>query len=133
MLLFKKIQYKIVKFVFQRRYKYFEYPFDSAEKQIRKMTLEEKESYYLSAKKFKESKVFEIEFKNIVKTFYQELATKASSDVEVAGYRLSLLFIQRLEQRLNDISNEYDIIIKSISGYKKYENNNEKNKDSKKS
>ena len=98
---------KIVENEFSRQFKYFSYPFEKADEQLRKMTELERQKYLQDIHTFVESAAYKAETQEIVRLFYQELATKPLNNIETTGYRLALIAIKRLDERLLYLNQEY--------------------------
>lgn len=105
----KKINYWIIRKIFARRFKYFDYSFQRADEYLAGLLPSKRISYYKAISDWKESDAYKIEMQEIVKTFYEELSVKTIQEPQFSGYRLVLLFIQRYEQRMNYLAKKYEV------------------------
>lgn len=116
----KKIKNKFLQWVirktFVNEFSSFVYPYVDADQEIRKMNDDEKAKYFEMAETILNSKLFEIEMRSCVRTFYRDIALKTNNDIGIAGYRLSLLFIRSFERRLMALvgANNKQAIIKKV-------------------
>lgn len=100
----KKLRNRIIQKIFKKYYSKFDYPFENADYLISKLTKDRKEEYYNDVKRFYHSDLYRIEITELKKLFYKELAINTKSVDQVIGYRLSLLFIRKLENRFKYLS-----------------------------
>ena len=85
----------------------FYYPFESVNNKVMRMKDEERLIHMNSVYNFVESKAYRIEFQEIIRTMYTELATKPYNDVTVSAYRMALIFFKDFDKRLKEIHQEY--------------------------
>lgn len=100
----KKVKYKIIKWFFEKLYKNFDYPFESADYLISKLSKEQLEQYYVDINNWRNSRAYQIENTEFKKMLYKELALNTSSDIPRAGYRLAMIMKRREEERFEYIS-----------------------------
>lgn len=105
----KKINYWIIRKIFARRFKYFDYSFQKADKYLENLLPVKRIRYYKAISEWKSSDAYKIEMQELVQTFYKELSVKTTSEPQFSGYRLVLLFIQRFEQRMEYLAKKYEI------------------------
>jgi hypothetical protein len=85
----------------------FYYPFESANNKFMRMKDEERMIHMNSIYNFVESKAYRIEFQEVIRTIYTELATKPYNDISVSAYRMALIFFKDFDKRLKEIHKEY--------------------------
>lgn len=100
----------IIQKMFNFYYGHFVYPFKRADAEKNKLSEPQRQRYYEDISNWIESKAYQIEHQNLVREFYQELATKSLDKNQITGYRLALIFIKNYEARLALIAEEYKVL-----------------------
>lgn len=111
----KKFKQWIIRETFKRLYKFFEYPFESADERLSKLETSDREQYLYDVRTFIKSKAFVSEITELKREAYRELCEKTTSEEGVAGYRLCLMFLKKLEMRfafLADLKNREEQVNK---------------------
>lgn len=98
--------------IFQVYFKGFYYPFETADEEFLSMEKDEKVIYLSSVYNWVNSTAHKNESRNLIRHIYSELATKPTDQIQIAAYRLSLLFIRDYEKRMSDMANKYKELIK---------------------
>ncbi len=98
-----RIEERIIRRYTEREFRYFLYPFEQIDYLISKMSIEDKEKYYEDVSRWAKSTACKMEHTEIKKLYFKELALKTKNENARSGYRLSLLFIRKLEQRMKFI------------------------------
>lgn len=99
-----KLKNKIIQIIFNKFFDKFDYPFESADYLISRLTKTQLEQYYADINNWRNSRAFQIENTEIKKLLYKELALKTSSEISRAGYRLAMIMKRREEERLEYLS-----------------------------
>ncbi len=98
--------------IFQVYFAGFYYPFEDADASFAKMPKDEQVIYLSHAHRWTESIAYKNESKSLIRHIYKELATKPLDNMQIASYRLALLFIRENEQRLKGMANQYKELTK---------------------
>ena len=124
----------LIKWHFEREFRHFNYPFTSIDSKLYELKIKDKDLYYdylQDARKIIKSKLWDWEMTELKKLFYKELAINTNNEIGISGYRLSLLFIRKLERRfkyLHDLSYTEEISQRSNKSLNKiYEGKSKKN------
>ena len=96
-----KLKNKVIKYIFEKLYSKFDYPFESADYLINKLPKERRQQYFQDIYNWINSDAYRIENTELKKLLYKELAMKTSSDISRGGYRLALILKKREEERMN--------------------------------
>lgn len=107
--IFKRLKCYIIRKEFERRFKYFNHPFERADMQVNNLKPIERRLYYLAIHNWINSKAFKIEMGEMIRTFYAELSLKAIKEPEFSAYRMTLLFIKRFQARLTILAKKAEI------------------------
>jgi len=107
--MWSKFKRWIINEVFKREYRLFHYPFETVDSLLNQLSPEERYDYLYEGKRFFISKCFKSEYTELKKLYYKELALMSKSDIERAGYRLSLMFIRKLERRLKYLTDKFHL------------------------
>lgn len=98
---------EILQAEFKRRFKQYEFPFESADAKIRTMNEAQRMRYYNDAKELLSNTAFKGEFEELIRVYYQRLAIKTMTELDITTYRLVLIAIKELQDRFNKISPMY--------------------------
>lgn len=93
--------------MFERMFRYFQYPFDKAEEEFDKLTETEQYKYLQQVHEWVESNAYKAESREITRTMYRDMGNKAVNKIEFTGYRLSLMMMKRYDQRLLFLNEKY--------------------------
>lgn len=104
--LLRRIRHWIIQRVFNRYYGNFFYPFELAEQEWASKPESQRWRMYRDISEFVKSDVYRIEYQNIVRKFYNELALESKTEEQIAGYRLALLFLKSFDVRLKKLAEE---------------------------
>lgn len=107
----KRLKIWTINYLFKTYFKRYYYPFESADEKFLKLTKDEKIVYLMGISHFVDSKAYEAEFQEMVRTFYRDLATQANDEVLQSAYRLTLIFIRDLQNRLKERADKFKQII----------------------
>jgi hypothetical protein len=99
-----KLKAKLIQLIFEKLYKNFDYPFESADYLISKLTKSQLEQYYADINNWRNSRAYQIENTEFKKMLYKELALKTSSNISMAGYRLAMIMKRKEEERFEYLS-----------------------------
>lgn len=102
-----KFKEKIALWMFNRLFKYFNYPFDKADDKFDNLTELEQFKYLQDIRDVVENKAYQEEYQEIIRTIYERLATESQSTAQFTGYRLSLIVLKRFDQRLRLLKEKY--------------------------
>lgn len=105
----RKFKYWVIKKTFERYYGNYIYPFLNADVEIEGLSDNGKLRYYEAVKDWRESKAYKIEMNSLIRKFYQELSLKTVAEESIAGYRLSLIWLQNYERRLKELADKYEV------------------------
>ena len=94
--------------MFNRLFRYFDYPFDKADEEFEKLSETEQFKYLQDIYEWTESKSYKIESQEIIRTIYRDMANKAQNNIEFTGYRLALILFKRYDQRLLFLKSKYN-------------------------
>lgn len=108
MSLINKINSWIVRKIFEKRFKYFIYPFERSDEVIERLSYAERLSYLEDCNRWFKSKAYKTEMEELLRTFYQELSLKSTSEIHRTGYRLGCIFVKNMENRLNYLQTLYE-------------------------
>lgn len=97
----------IVEQMFRYRFYNFEFPFKSSDKKIAEMANAERMRFYNDALQIETNIAWKQELEELVRTYYQELALKALDEKDVYAYRLCLMSLKRLQERLSSLGSLY--------------------------
>lgn len=98
-----------VKEIFNRYYKFYNYPFEKSSELFDKMSPDEQKQYLYDIKFMLRSKALTTEIEELKRSIFEDLATKTNSESGIAGFRLCLIFIKKFEQRLKALSDKSDL------------------------
>lgn len=83
-----------------QNFKAYEFPFKGADDELRKMEKDEKERYLHAVWEFVQSGALDNEIAELTRHFVKELAFTLTDQTQQTAYRITLLFIQKFEQRM---------------------------------
>ncbi len=90
--------------LFEDRFTAYRFPFKSANAEIAKLDNDKKMRYAEDAAGFLRSDLWKIEMAEFYRSLFHELAFKSSTEEERNAYRMTILFLQRWEDRLVTLS-----------------------------
>jgi hypothetical protein len=96
-----KLKNKIIKYIFEKLYAKFDYPFENIDYLINRLSKERRQQYYQDIYNWINSEAYRMENTELKKLLYKELAMKTSSDLSRGGYRLALILKKKEEARFN--------------------------------
>lgn len=97
----------LIDWIFSKLFKAYAYPFSRSNDRIAAMKDAERMEYYRQAKDLLDNRVYRQEMEEIVRRFYQELALKTPSNMEMQAYRLTLKLAQDLDGRIKSLASLY--------------------------
>ena len=97
----------IINKLFNRYFKYFNYPFSTANSYINSLPQNKRHKYYREVSEWIKSEAFRVEHQSLMKLAYKELATEDTDSYSREAYRLLLIFLVKYEQRLNHLNEVY--------------------------
>jgi len=103
----KERRFEAIRKTFNRYYQCFLYPFIKVEEEWNKKNESERWRMYEDVTNWVKSDAYKLEHENIVREFYQKLASESQTEEQIAGYRLCLLFIKSWEIRLKNLSDRF--------------------------
>lgn len=87
---------------------YYQYPFDKADEHIERLSDVEKSRYLETIYTWVHSKAYKTETQEMTRTIYRDMANKAQNSTEFTGYRLTLIALKKLDQRLLFLAQKYE-------------------------
>lgn len=103
----KKLRNRALRWVFDRYYGHFLYPFIKADEVWLKKTENEQWLLYQQISDWINSEAYKIEYESLVREFYQKLAVESQTEEQVLGYRLALLALKTWDIRLKGLAQKF--------------------------
>lgn len=99
----------------EKKFEAYEFPFERSDDKILALGEGDRRAYFFQATKLLENPVWKQEIEELIRTFYQELALKALTKEEIHAYRLTLIAIKRLEERITELAQNYQPLGEAIN------------------
>lgn len=97
----------IIDKIFERAFRTYKYPFEKADAKIFQMPEPTRKEYFRQASMMVDNVAYQIEMKELIRKYYQELSLKTTTGTEQAAYRLTLKALQDLDGRFKHLARLY--------------------------
>lgn len=103
----KFLKDKLVNYIFSNVFFGYVFPFNTADDKLEKMNQAQRNNYYREAQELLGMKVYQSEIEELIRHFYNELAIKTKDEKDMTAYRLTLLMLQKLNNRIQFLAQMY--------------------------
>lgn len=107
----RKVKIWVIKELFKFYFPHYFYPFETANERFLSMSKPDKMVYGASINMWVNSKAFKNESEELIRSFYSKLALESNDEIQVAAYRMSLIFMRDSQKRLEQFSKQYKSLI----------------------